>query len=178
MEDRMKKEYIASLLACVIFIAGCGEKTHTDGQTAEIPAVFVSSVPAGTPVPIPEARSRFKPGDDVVLSGLVMGTLYPFVEGRGVFVIGDEEILNPCDTRPGDSCPTPWDVCCDPAESRIRGTATIQILDADGEPLRRGVKGIKGLTELSRVTVAGTVAGQSTPEAFIVNATAVHVTAR
>ena len=55
------------------------------------------------------------------------------------------------------------------------GTVTVQVLGNDGKPVRTGLKGINGLAELSRVTVAGTVAKNSSPEAFVVNASAIHV---
>jgi hypothetical protein len=57
----------------------------------------------------------------------------------------------------------------------MSGTATIQILDDDGQVLAQGLKGVGGLQELSRVVVSGTVAPQATAEAMIVNAQAIYV---
>jgi hypothetical protein len=104
-----------------------------------------------------------------------MGVPVPFVESRAAFVLGDENTLTPCDLKAMDKCKTPWDACCDPAPVRQAGTATIQILDANGKPVRSGLKGFNGLKELSRVTVSGVVADNSSPESFIVNATAVFI---
>ena len=48
----------------------------------------------------------------------------------------------------------------------------------DGKPLHTGLEGVNGLNNLSRVTVAGIVADNSSPEAFIVNASAIHIGVR
>ena len=175
----MKTQTIISLLAGIALLAGCGEKETTEAPSVAVPNVFVTEPINGTPVPIPEARTKFSAGDKVLLSGLVMGVPHPFVEGRGVFVLGDEATITPCDAMGDDDhCKLPWDACCDPAEIRAAGTAAIQVLGDDGKPLRTGLKGINGLNELSRVTIAGTVAPNSTPEAFVVNASAIYVGVR
>lgn len=174
----MKTNMMITLLACTGLLAGCGEKKEAGIPDKEATKEFVATTPVGTPIPIPEARTQFKAGDSVVLTGLVMGTPHPFVEGRGVFVLGEVGVITPCDELHGDSCKTPWDTCCDTPENKAVATATIQILGEDGRPIRTGVKGMNGLKELSRVTVAGTVDDRSTPEAFIVNASAIHVGVR
>lgn len=174
----MKKMMGMGLLAGVLLLSGCGEK-DASVQTLEvdIPDVFVSVPIPGKPVAIPEAR-KAKPGDEVVLTGLIMGVPQPFVEGRAVFVLGDEGSLEPCDLKGDDHCPTPWDNCCDPSDVKQAGTVTIQVVDENGKPIRSGLKGVNGLAELSRVTVEGTVAANSSPEAFIVNASGIHVGVR
>ena len=124
---------------------------------------------------ITEARAQVKPGDSLVLKGKVMGVVDPFVEGRGVFVIGDEATITSCDLMDGDHCETPWDACCDTPEVRVAGTATIQLLDEQGNLLDQGLKGVGGLQELSRVLVAGTVASQAAPESLVINAQTIYV---
>lgn len=175
----MKLKMSIGLFAGVVLMAGCSkEEQNTQTADVEVPAIFVTDPIPGTPVAITEARAQLKAGDEVVLTGLIMGVKHPFVEGRGVFVLGDEATLTPCDLIHADGCKTPWDVCCDPAEVRMTGTATVQVLGEDGKPIRTGLKGIEGLSELSRVTVQGVVAANSSPEAFIVNATALHIGVR
>lgn len=178
MESTMKKSMMMGLAAAAVLLAGCGEKdASVQASEAELPPVFVSEPISGGPVAIPEAR-KAAPGDEVVLTGLIMGVPQPFVEGRAVFVLGDEATLEPCDAKGDDHCPTPWDNCCDPGDLKQAGTVTVQVTGDDGRPVRAGLKGVNGLKELSRVTVAGTVAKNSTPEAFIVNASAIHVGVR
>ncbi len=171
----MKREIIATMVLCGL-IAGCGGKTEKPtAVVVPTPDVFVATEPAGTPAPIPQARKELKAGDEVVLKGLVMGVMTPFVDGRAVFVLGDEGTITPCNARDDDHCPTPWDVCCDSPEAKVAGTATIQVLGEDGKVLALGLKGVGGLKELSRVTVRGVVAPMSSAQAFVVNATAIHV---
>lgn len=174
----MKAILITTLTATLIgLLSGCGSQQMPEPTTPEpVPAAFTATRPAGTPVAIPDARAQLQPGDPVVLAGKIMGVSNPFVEGRGVFVIGDEATLTSCDLMgEDDHCPTPWDACCDSPEARLAGTATIQVLGDEGKVLARGLKGVGGLQELSRVVVAGTVAPQATPDSLVVNAQALHV---
>jgi len=171
----MKKEIIAAVVLGGL-VVGCSDKTEKPATAvAPTPEVFVTVPLTGTPAPIPQARKEFKPGDEVLLKGLVMGVLKPFVDGRAVFVLGDEVSITPCNAMDEDHCRTPWDACCDPQEVRAAGTATIQVLGDDGKVLAHGLKGVGGLRELSRVTVRGIVAPMSSAQAFVVNATAIHV---
>ena len=172
----------ATIMAGIVIVGaltGCS-RDHAEepppAPAAELPGIFVTSMPQGSAIPIPEARKQFKPGDDVILTGRIMGTKYPFVEGRSVFVLGDEGTLTHCDAM-GEAghCPTPWDTCCDTPVERAAGTVSIQVVGADGKVLPLGLKGVHGLKELSRVTVVGKVAPNASPEAFIINATAIHV---
>ena len=75
---------------------------------------------------------------------------------------------------PGDNCETPWDACCDSPEDKKRGTATIQILGADGRVLKEPVEGVGGLKNLATLTVTGKVAEGSSAELLIVNAKAIR----
>jgi hypothetical protein len=160
--------------AAALLATGCGaERPAPAGDAAvapEVEAVFTAPPGSEAPTPIPQARTRVKPGEPVVLQGKIMGVMTPFVEGRAAFVLGDEATLTACNLRPGDGCPTPWDVCCDDPAVIRAGTATIQIVGGDGAVLRRGLKGVHGLKELSRVRIEGVADAMSTPEAMIVNA--------
>ncbi|RYD32824.1 MAG: hypothetical protein EOP87_12165 [Verrucomicrobiaceae bacterium] len=168
----------ALLPACALLISSCDEKAETQAEAT--PAVsldpyFTASAPAD-PQPISSVRTSAKPGEQVTVSGLVMGREKPFVEGRAAFVLGDPTKITPCNKMPDDHCKTPWDACCDTPEAKREGTATIQIVGADQRVLKQSIKGEHGLKELSTVTLTGTVDKSSTPEALIINATALHVT--
>ena len=127
------------------------------------------------PVPIPELRRTAQPGDEVIFEAKVMGTKTPFVENRALFVVGDEGTLTSCDIHHADSCETPWDNCCDTPDALRAGTASIQVVDDDGNVLRHGIKGIAGLRELRRLRIAGTVAADATEAAFIINAKTIQI---
>jgi hypothetical protein len=177
-----KRLYFVPLMAAALVVAGCGrqtEDTTLEGAPTEVPSALAgifADVASGETMPaIPELRRTAGPGDEVVLEAKVMGTTTPFVDNRALFVVGDEGTLISCDIRHSDGCQTPWDNCCDAPEAVRAGTATIQVVDDEGNVLRHGIKGISGLKELSRVRVAGTVAANSTPAAFIINASKIQV---
>ncbi len=168
--------YSKSLLfLSAIAIAGCDKpETEASAPAQSVDAWFVESPPASAQ-PIHVVRADARPGDEVTVSGKVMGRTQPFVDGRAAFVLGDTTTLTPCNERPDDECTTPWDVCCDSKEDIREGTATIQIVGENGRVVAQGLKGVKGLKELSTVTVSGTVAESSTPEALVIDASALHV---
>jgi hypothetical protein len=83
-------------------------------------------------------------------------------------------VLTACSDTPGDECETPWDNCCDSPEDKKRGTATIQIVDADGRVLKEPVEGVGGLANLATITVTGTVADGSSADLLIINAKAIR----
>lgn len=162
-------------------VASCGERssevalaTNAEDAGQTLDAWFTESAPPEA-MAIHLARKSATPGDTLTLTGRVMGRAQPFVEGRAAFVLGDPELLTPCNEKPDDGCPTPWDTCCDTAEAKREGTATIQISGEDGRVLPHTLRGIHGLTELSTVTVQGKVATGSDGEVLIVNATSIHV---
>ena len=164
---------------CLCF-TGCGEKKVASAAApqAEISLDSYFSATAATAVgDIHTLRTTVKPGDSVVVSGRIMGRDNPFVEGRAAFVLGDPSVLQACNDKPGDNCETPWDTCCNTNEEKAVGTATVQLVGADGRVLKQGLKGQHGLTELSKVTVTGTIDKASSAEALIINATQLHVQA-
>jgi len=154
------------------------EQTADPAPSAETTAIFnewfTDTAPEGAGA-IHEVRTTAVPGDEITISGLVMGRMKPFVDGRAAFILGDPALLTPCNEIPGDECETPWDVCCDAPEAKREGTATIQITGPDGRVLSTPLKDVRGLKELSKVTVTGIVDPSSTPEALIINATTLHV---
>jgi hypothetical protein len=162
---------------CLAF-AGCGKRSATAVQPPP-PAValdtFFTPTAATAAGAIHKVRTTAKPGDPVVVTGRIMGREKPFVEGRAAFVLGDPAVLAACNDKPGDECTTPWDTCCNSNEEKQTGTATIQLVGADGRVLKQGLKGLHGLTELSTVTVTGTIDKASSAEALIINASKLHV---
>lgn len=177
MKSLLLRLPLAVLPLCLLSLSSCEKKT--EAQAEIIPAVvldsyFTSSAPADAKA-ISTLRTTAKPGDEVTVTGLVMGREKPFVDGRAAFILGDPAKITPCNEMPDDHCKTPWDACCDTPEAKKEGTATIQIVDADQRVLKRSLKGEHGLKELSKVTLTGTVDKSSTPEALIINATALYV---
>ncbi|MCW1923275.1 hypothetical protein OKA05_11985 [Luteolibacter arcticus] len=169
------------ILAALCLLPSCQEKSTSTAEpkapaapSAELSKVL-GTAPTGEAKAIHVARTTAKPGDEITLTGRIMGSKKPFVEGRAAFIVGDPEVLTPCNEMPGDECKTPWDACCDSAEEKKTGIATVQIAGADGKVLGEGIEGVGGLKNLATVVVSGKVAPGSSADALIVNATALQV---
>lgn len=169
-----------ALAACGL-IACCGkpESVAAPEPDGAPPSARLGEVLAATPEGEPGAihlvRMTAQPGDPVTVRGRVMGNASPFVEGRAAFILGDPEVLTSCDEIPGDGCESPWDACCDSPEDKLRGTATIQVIDAGGQVLQEGIEGRGGVEKLASLTVSGTVAEGSSPAVLVINAQAIEV---
>ncbi|GAA5481755.1 hypothetical protein [Haloferula sargassicola] len=179
----MNTKHTCLLAATAALLASCS-KTETTAEAspasdATAPSAALTAVidasPEGEAGLIHLVRQTAQPGDTVTVSGRVMGNASPFVDGRAAFILGDPEVLTPCNANPDDACETPWDACCDSKEDKKRGTATIQVVDADGRVLKEGIEGVGGIEKLSTLTVSGTVAEGSTADLLVINANAIDV---
>ncbi len=175
----MKLTHTLTLPLLAALIVSCGRETTTKVRIDEpaessLTSVFVPSI-SDEAQAIHVARQSAKPGDTIVLKGQVMGASEPFVDGRAAFILGDREKLTPCNERPGDSCKTPWDNCCDTKEAFQSGTATIQVIGDDGRVLKQGIEGVQQLQKLSKLLVRGEVAETSTAGNLVINATAIQI---
>jgi hypothetical protein len=74
-----------------------------------------------------------------------------------------------------DTCKTPWDSCCEPAEVRTAKSATVQVVGADGKPLKAGLKGVGGLAPLKHVVVAGIARHAPGSDVLLVEANQIYV---
>lgn len=170
------------LLAAAALFASCKEKTESTATTSTKPAAeasgalraVLSAAPKGEPQSIQSAKATAKPGEEITIKGRIMGSSSPFVAGRAAFILGDPGILTACSDKPGDGCETPWDTCCDTPEDKKLGTATIQVIGADGRVLKEPLEDVGGIKKLATVTVTGTVAEGSSAELLVLNATAIQ----
>lgn len=121
-----------------------------------------------------DAKKGLKKGDKIVLKGRIGGSKDPFVKERAVFTLVGRGI-KACNEIPGDNCPVPWDYCCIPRKDITLHSATVQIVDAKGMPIRTDIKGRWNIKELSELVVVGTVA-EVRGDAMVVNATGIAVT--
>src|SRR5207237_6745160 len=74
-------------------------------------------------------RKDAKDQQDVTVVGRVGGRKSPWVKGTAAFSIVDRS-LKACSERPGDTCPTPWDFCCEANLPKF--TLLVLVQDADG----------------------------------------------
>lgn len=168
----------AILFSPCLLLSSCSEKEAVpSSETTESGAIgefLITEAPAEA-LDIADLRTTAKPGDEVVFTGNIIGSDQVFIENRSVMIVGDPNKLTSCNLHPGDSCSTPWDVCCDDPEVIKASIVTVQLVDADGKPFREGLKGLGGMKELSAVTVTGEVAEGSNTENMVVNATGIFV---
>jgi hypothetical protein len=176
--------FIASFLTVAgLALTGCDRDdtassgTANTNATATAPAdaapvgLILASAPADAK-DINALKAAAKEGDEVTLRGRVGGREEPFVDGRAVFQLVDMSIKN-CKEIEGDACKTPWDYCCEPDVGK--SSATVQVVGADGKPLKTGLKGVGGLQPLAEVTVKGKVGKTQEGAPLVVNATGIHV---
>ena len=98
----------------------------------------------------------------------------PLAPNRAILTLLDSSVKT-CDQMPGDSCKTPWDACCEPPETIQANTATIQIVDADGKPLKTTLRGANGIEPLKEVTVVGKVKEAGGANTLVIDATGLYV---
>jgi hypothetical protein len=136
-------------------LSGCGSSSPAPGQAtspAPDPKYILTEQPDEAK-PVIDVRKDAKDGDEIVVTGRIGGDVDPWVKGRAAFLIVDPSLV-PCSERAGDSCPTPWDYCCD-TDRLAESKATIKFVDTNGDTLATDARQLLGLKELQHVTVRG-----------------------
>ena len=161
---------IAALTAC----SGGGDKPtvapNVEAPGDPLPAgLFVAQKPSGES-PLAEAKKNAKAGDTIVLRGLVRGVTTAFIPNRAIVQLADESVPK-CPMNPE----RPWDLHCETPESMAKNTATVQIVGADGKPLKHGLQGVNGLEHMAQVVVKGTVVSSDGKGNLLITATEIFV---
>jgi len=184
-ENTMREHAYASMMTLMGLVACCGTgceqkpqptvpAADSSASAAALPAgLFVDAPPAGARN-VAEVKADAEASGEVVIQGRIGGRPEPFVNGAALFLLADSAVKT-CDELHGDGCPTPWDYCCEPRESLAAGTATVQVLGADGRPLRVGLNGQHGLSPKATVTLVGDVAPRVDTSTLVINARRIHV---
>jgi hypothetical protein len=97
-------------------------------------------------------RKDAKDGEEVVVVGRVGGRKSPWVKNAAAFSIVDRS-MKACNERPGDTCPTPWDFCCE--ADLPKSTLLVLVQDADGKLIKKDARELLGLKELDTVFIQG-----------------------
>jgi hypothetical protein len=152
----MTKSIIAgmALSLALLIVAGCTTKPApqtADGQAARY---LMKERPADAK-DVAEVVKSANHNDEVTLVGRIGGSTNPWVEDLAAFDIVDPH-LTPCNERPGDTCTTPWDYCCDLNELKT-STAMVKVVDADGQPVAQDARKLFGVKELQTVVAHGKV---------------------
>jgi hypothetical protein len=110
-------------------------------------------------------RKDAKDQQEVVVVGRVGGRKSPWVKNAAAFSIVDRS-MKACSERPGDTCPTPWDFCCE--ADLPKATMLVLIQDADGKLIKKDARELLGVKELDTVFVQGKAKRDKTGNVSIV----------
>jgi len=159
-------------LSGAFLLGACGpaETGTAVESTVEAGERFRLAAKPANALSVMDARERLSPGDPAVVEGQIGGAKEPFFDGFAGFVLADRAILF-CDEIGGEEhCATPWDACCEDPDTLKAGRVSIQMVDAEGNPIEGGLGSGGTLSGLDRVIVSGTVAEGSTAENLIIDA--------
>jgi hypothetical protein len=167
--------FISTLIACE---REAPPAANPPAKSAAVPAalpsaLFLAAAPAD-PKDIKDAKPALKAGDKVVLVGRIGGSVEPFVAERAIFTLVDRRMLACGEDSPDDTCPTPWDFCCEPRKDLTANSVTIQVVGPDAQPIKAELNGVRGLKPLATVTVVGVVT-KAEGEGLVVSATQFYV---
>ncbi len=166
----------AALPLLVVFaglsLTGCGAESTAPAADPGPTAWRLSSAPAGA-VDVAAAKTTARAGDTLALRGKIGGRMQPLTVESGLMVLMDRAIPS-CADNPGDTCTTPWDYCCETPETLRANAATVQLRDADGNPVALPEGAFSALDEL---VVVGTVAPRANDETLVLHATGIHLAA-
>lgn len=171
---------LMGLTACEQQSQKSGPQTGKDVESGQIKqaslpeGLFVDAAPEGGRG-VGEVKADTEVTGDVVIVGRIGGRVEPFVPGAAMFLITDAKLLSCDQMGEKDHCKTPWDYCCEPRDSLLANTATVQVVGEDGKPLALGLKDVSGLKPLVTVTVVGSVAAREDGGTLVVNAKHIYV---
>jgi hypothetical protein len=97
-------------------------------------------------------REAAKDQQPVVVVGRIGGRTNPWIKGVAAFSIVDRS-LTPCNEIEGDTCPTPWDYCCE--ADLPKATVFVTFVDGDGKVVKQDARELLGVKELDTVFIEG-----------------------
>lgn len=177
---------VAMLLAGALVTAGCEDDSNVrNGQPAPAGAAAApasETLPAGLIVDkapadaksVAEVRTEAADGEEVVVRGRIAGSEDPFTAGRAQFQLVDLAIKS-CAEMEGDTCPTPWDMCCEEKGTVVENSMVVQVAGPDGRPLKTELQGVNGLKPLTEVQVKGTLRKSADGKVVTVDAKELYV---
>lgn len=158
-----------ALLLTPTLLIGCSSETPPAATDTETASTWRLAETPADPMSVAEAKAAAVPGEPITVLGKIGGRMSPITPESGLFVIMDLSVPS-CDEIPGDSCPTPWDYCCEPSGDIAANAATVQLRDEAGQPIALNEQDLK---PLDHVVVVGTVAEGTTEASLVVHATGI-----
>jgi hypothetical protein len=172
----MKKVLTIGAIMLLAFLGACAGNNVKPAVPAaaadavELPAGIIVSERPADEMPLAEAKKKAKRGETIVVRGVVRGINTAFVPGRAMMQIADESVPK-CPMHPD----RPWDLHCETPESMAANTATVQIADANGKPLKLNLQGKQGLDHQALVVVKGTVSVADERGNFVLDAMQIYI---
>jgi hypothetical protein len=154
----IRQMLFALCVMSLAIIAGCTQNKPPVAPQAVGPdpageKYLLAAEPAGAKNVI-DLRKNARNGDEVVIVGRIGGDVNPWLEGKAGFLIADTS-LTPCSARPGDTCDTPWDYCCDSGIGE--GRVSVKIVNDQGETVAIDARKLLGLKELDTIVAKGKI---------------------
>lgn len=163
------------LAACGLALTGCSEspETHSDSTGAAPTSMEwkLASLPEGA-VGVKDAKGNANEGDNITVRGIIGGRMDALSTDSAMFVMVDAGLENNCLSE-DDHCSTPWDYCCALPEDIQANSATVQLVDGDGNAMAFDLSG-QGFSPLDEVVVIGTVAARPSEQVLTIRATGLH----
>ena len=163
---------IVALGLAGLLLAGCDGSEGSASAAAPAGAWLLASAPAEEASGVASLKASAVPGDRVVMRGKIGGSVSPMTEGAAVFTVVDLAVLS-CDQKDHDTCPTPWDYCCEPPDRLIANSATVRVVGEGTSPLAVDLRD-SGFAPLDEVIVVGSVGPRPTEAVLIIDAEGLH----
>src|SRR6056297_474008 len=82
------------LMGVALLAVGCGqsETATTQNSTVTVDSQYAAATEPAGAVPVGEARSDSKDGQEITLVGVIGGSSKPFVEGLAAFTVVDPKV--------------------------------------------------------------------------------------
>jgi hypothetical protein len=146
----------------------------SDAAASALPSgLIATTAPAGAKDILALKRTA-KDGDAVVLRGRIGGRKDPIGENRAIITLIDMS-LEPCNKKPEDRCATPWDACCQTPETITANSATVEVVDGNGQLVKASLGGKGGIAPMKQILVTGKVAGPVDQKNLLVRASSIYV---
>lgn len=169
--DRFSRAVPVIVLPFILIACGEDGSTTSDRARSNPPGWVLASAPEQAEG-VKAAKAHASEGDEVVVRGRIGGRVEPISDGSSTFTVIDLELLH-CGQNPGDTCPTPWDYCCETPETINANGATVQIVDNAGRAVE-GSPADFGFEPLDEVIVIGVVGPRPDERVLVVRARGVH----
>jgi len=165
---------IVLIPAVAALMLGCSKTPPSDAAKADgAPASWLLTSAPADPATLSEAKATAVEGDMITIRGRIGGRNTPIAPDSAVFTIVDLSLPFCGQMDAEDGCKTPWDYCCETKDTITAHSATIQLVDAKGNPIETNPIDA-GLHALDEVIVVGTVGPRPNADVFTVRATGIY----